>query len=99
MKILCKLLAFFYSGYVWLRVLGQYMAMPQSEPLPADVIALRTFAALLTLCCVVSLFSPTFAAVVSALGAVAYSVVSWKVNATWVFQADLFSPSRGFPYS
>ena len=43
MKILCRIVAFLCCGYVWLSVLGQYMAMPQSETLPSNVIALKNF--------------------------------------------------------
>ena len=56
---------------------------------PLRLIACGAYAPLLTLCCLLSLFSNFWPAVVSWLGVLANFTISWKVDATWLFRAQL----------
>jgi len=88
--VVLKSLAFCTCGYVWLGVMfGYYMGTAQAEGIPFSLIAHGAYACLLTICCLLSLFSNFWPAIVSWLGVLAYFTISWKVDAIWVFRAQL----------
>jgi hypothetical protein len=51
----------------------------------------------MAICCLISLVSLFWAAIVSWLGAVAYLTISWNVNVGWVFRDDLIRFSLWVP--
>jgi hypothetical protein len=92
MKILMLVLVFLSCAYVWLTCLSQWFAGPEiSGPLPLQYIALRLFAVLVTLCCLLALKETQAAAIAIWVVAVSYALISWKINADWVFREELQS--------
>jgi hypothetical protein len=85
-------LAFLSSAYVWIECLGQWFAGPEiNGPLPLQYLTLRIFAAIVTLCCLLSIKETKAAAIAIWLVVLSYSLVSWKINAGWVFREELRS--------
>jgi len=91
MKLL-KILAFCDCGYLWLGVLfGYEMGTVPSEPFPLTLVAFAAYDLLLTLCCILSIRSAFWAATISWVGALVYLLISWRIDANWVFRANLSS--------
>jgi len=90
MKIVLIVLAFCSSAYTCLGCFGQWMSTPDiSGSFPIEVIAFRAFALCSILCCIGALFRPSTSAVAAWLAALVYLLISWRLNASWVFRGDL----------
>lgn len=89
MKYIFVGLAFCACIYIGLGCLAQYMGEPQTGPLPWSFVAFRSFGAWCTFCCFLALIRAIPAAILCWTGAVAYSLLSWKLNASWVFHDEL----------
>lgn len=87
MRILMFVLAFCSCAYTWLGCLAQWFAGPEiSGSLPFDYIAFRTFAALITVFCMLALWKLTPAVIAIWLVALSYCLICWKIDADWVFR-------------
>jgi|SRR5580658_792551 hypothetical protein len=90
MRVLTIVLAFVSCTYVWLRCLSQWFAGPEvSGPLPINFAALRLFALLSTACCLIALKKRKLAVIAIWVVAISYALVSWRMNAGWVFRAEM----------
>jgi hypothetical protein len=90
MRIFMIVLAFLGCAYVWLGCLAQWFAGPEiNGPQPHQYVALRIFAVLVTLCCLLAIKKTTAAAIAIWSVAISYVLVSWKINVGWVVREEM----------
>jgi hypothetical protein len=86
MKSVLMALAFWSCVYTWLGCLTQWFTGTGTDgPLSIGVLAFRFFAVLVTVCCLMAVWELGSAVIAIWLAALSYCLISWKVDADWVF--------------
>jgi hypothetical protein len=83
-------LAFCSGAYIVLACFKQGMAGPQSVSVPLSFIMFRAFAVGCIVCCVIALSRITPAVIAIWIAAIAFDIISWRINPTWIFHGNVF---------